>query len=244
MSSTSRPSAIGTASFEICGINRRNSVGKLGELFDRHAAASRDKQQALSALIGEHSWELDTRNGIITFNERLGFPAQVLGTESEVSNSWLWAWANEASPLPEKLLASAKEMHAIGEQEGIAELTQPQISRDNVDGHYLSLLASGLCKADCYYRGPYENGAAFLLISAPAVRQKMDDSPAHLASMFSRVISTFEMDHRNALRAYLEFKRYAVKETPAGLIGRSSRGGELKATFDRAGRVQDLEASG
>src|SRR2546422_10298524 len=166
-------------------------MSKLKDLFERHAAAAWDKQQALSALIGEHSWGLDTQNGVITFNKRLNFPAQVLGTESDVSNSWLWAWANKASSLPKKLLASARELRAIGEKESIVELTQPQISRDNVDGPYLSLLASGLCKADCYYRGPYDNGAVFVLISAPAVRQKMDDSAAHLASLFSQVISTF-----------------------------------------------------
>ncbi len=219
-------------------------MSMLKDLFERHAAASWDKQQALTALIGEHSWQLDTQNGVITVNKRPGFPAQVLGTESDVSNSWLWGWANKVSPLPEKLLASARELRAIGEKESIVELTQPQISRDNVDGHYLSLLASGLCNADCYYRGPYDNGAVFVLISAPAVRQKMDDSAAHLASIFSQVISTFEMDHRSALRSYLQFKRYAVRETPTEMIGRSNRGGELKATFDEAGRVEDLDAGG
>jgi len=219
-------------------------MSKLGDLFDRHAAASWDKQQALAALVGKHSWQLDTENGIITFNDRLKFPVQVLGTESDVSNSWLWAWANKVTPLPPKFLASANELRGLGEREGITELAQSQISRDKVNGHYLSLVASGVCKADCYYRGPYDNGAVFVLIAAPQVGQSMDDSPAHLASMFSQVISSFELNHRSALRSYLEFKRYSVRETPTSLTGGSSRGGELKATFDGAGRLTDLEAKG
>jgi len=99
-------------------------MSKLSDLFDRHAAASWDKQQALAALVGKHSWQLDSENGVITFNERLKFPVQILGTESDVSNSWLWAWANKVSPLPATLLASANELRALGEREGIAELTQ------------------------------------------------------------------------------------------------------------------------
>lgn len=218
-------------------------MSKLSELFDRHAAASWDKQQALAALVGQHSWQLDTDNGIITFNDRLKFPVQILGSESEVSNSWLWAWANKVTPLPAKLLASANELRALGGRDAIAELTQAQTSRDKVNGHYLSLLASGVCKADCYYRGPYENGAVFVLITAPQVRQSMDDSPTHLASMFSQVMSNFELNHRTALRSYLEFKRYSVTETATELAGRSSRGGALKASFDRAGRVTDLQVN-
>jgi|SoiMethySBSTD1v2_1073268.scaffolds.fasta_scaffold04516_4 uncharacterized protein DUF6882 len=219
-------------------------MSKLSDLFDRHAAASWDKQQALAALVGKHSWQLDSENGVITFNERLKFPVQILGTESDVSNSWLWAWANKVSPLPATLLASANELRALGEREGIAELTQAQISRDKVNGHYLSLLASGVCKADCYYRGPYDNGAVLVLITAPQVRQSMDNSPAHLASMFSQVISNFELDHRSALRSYLQFKGYAVNETPTGIAGKSSGGRALKATFDGAGRLAELEAQG
>lgn len=219
-------------------------MSKLSDLFDRHAAASWDKQQALAALVGKHSWQLDTDNGIITFNERLKFPVQILGSESKVSNSWLWAWANKVTPLPAKLLASANELRALGEREGIPELTQGQISLDKVDGHYLSLLASGVCEADCYYRGPYDNGAVFVLITAPQVGQSMDDSPAHLASMFSQVISNFELNHRSALRSYLQFKGYAVKVTPTGIAGKSSGGSELKATFDGAGRLAELQAQG
>jgi hypothetical protein len=218
-------------------------MSKLSDLFERHVAASWDKQQALAAVLGQHSWQLDTENGIITFNDRLKFPTQILGTESEVSNSWLWAWGNKVTPLPEKLLASANELRALGERERIEELTQAQISRDKANGHYLALLASGVCKADCHYRGPYENGAVFVVINAPQVKQRMDDSPAHLALMFSQVMSNFELNHRSALRSYLQFKRYAVLETPTELTGRSSRGGELRATFDRAGRIADLEVS-
>ncbi len=219
-------------------------MSKLGEFFNQHAAASLDKQQALSALIGEHTWFLDRQTGIITFNDKFSFPVQVLGTESSVSNSWLWAWANRVSPLPERLLVSAKDLRAIGEQQGITELSQSQISIGDVDGHYLALLASGICKADCYYRGPYDNGAVFVLMNASPVRQRMDDSPAHMASIFSQLISTFDVDHRNALRSYLEFKRYKIKESSAAnIVARSSRGEELTATFDETGRIKDLEVS-
>ena len=70
---------------------------------------------AFADYLGDRGWNLDTQTGIVTFGEDLQFNVQILGTHSEVDNSWLWAWANESSGLPESVIATSLEMKADGD---------------------------------------------------------------------------------------------------------------------------------
>jgi hypothetical protein len=42
--------------------------------------------------------------GIATFGDDLRFPLQLLGSESHLGGTWLWAWADAQSNLPPALL--------------------------------------------------------------------------------------------------------------------------------------------
>ena len=42
-------------------------------------------------VIGDSDWEVDFEHGIISFGKRK-IPAQLIGTESSVSNTWQWWW--------------------------------------------------------------------------------------------------------------------------------------------------------
>ena len=43
-------------------------------------------------IIADNSWGLDPMKGMIRFGER-EFRAGILGSESEIQNTWLWSWA-------------------------------------------------------------------------------------------------------------------------------------------------------
>ena len=51
-------------------------------------------------IIADNSWGLDPMKGMIRFGER-EFRAGILGSESEIQNTWLWSWAHTESGLPE-----------------------------------------------------------------------------------------------------------------------------------------------
>jgi len=69
----------------------------LHRLFSVHAASVLERQLRLGTLIGDqHQWTFDMASGRLQFNEQHSFPVQLLGSESEESNTWLWAWANAA----------------------------------------------------------------------------------------------------------------------------------------------------
>lgn len=117
-----------------------------------HVPASLDKQVYFSDLIGNPDWHLDIASGLITYGTMSPWHAQLLGTESEASGTWLWAWANTESNIPAHLLTASLALKAYGEQHGIPELATPEVPLDQVEGHTLALLASGICEANAYYR--------------------------------------------------------------------------------------------
>ena len=148
----------------------------------------------------------DVPTGTLSFGTTHRWHAQILGTESHETNTWLWAWANTGSNLPFALIQASLQMKQLGEQQQIPELTEPQIPlTDEINGHVLSMIASGVCDADAYYRGPYDGGAAFLLIKDAKFPPSKEPPLARLAHFFPQAISAFSIpDHRLALTSYLD----------------------------------------
>ena len=106
------------------------------------------------------SWEV--QRGIISFGED-EYPLQFLGSESNSSNTWLWAWEN-INGFDENIISLAREIKAKGEKLNLEALTTAEIEiTDELNGHILSIVACGLAdKKYCYYRGPHSGGAIFV----------------------------------------------------------------------------------
>ena len=214
----------------------------LERLFLAHAAQSFEKQHALADLLGDHSWNLSLSAGTISLGEGQVFPIQVLGTESEHTGTWLWAWANDQSQIPTKLLKSARRVRKVGQEQGVLELAEAEWPLDGISGHYMAMVCSGLCGADAYYRCPYEGGAAFVLVSVPALRQSIPHLALRMSTTFTTLISTFEVaDQKAAFLAYTAGK--GLKAEIAGSVYRCQLpdGDLLLATFDRRNRLVKLE---
>ena len=212
-------------------------------LFEEHAAASLDKQWALSEVIGDAGWQLDLDTGTISFGPTLTFPIQILGTESEYSNTWLWSWANAESNIPPSLIQAALQLRELGTAERIPELLNDQLDLNQISGHQIALAAAGICQSDCYYRGPYGGGAAYVLIDAPIVREQRSASPVRVINVFNQLISTFALDHRRALTAFLRQKGYTLTETATGIEATASDRSALRATFDDRGRLVEMNTT-
>lgn len=203
---------------------------------------SLDKQIQLADLISELPWHFDTATGLLSFGPRQHWQSQLLGTVSQASNTWLWAWANTASNIPAHLLIASFALKAYGEQHGIPELTTPQLPLDQIDGHTLALLASGICEANAYYRCPYEGGALFVLIMDETFPKCTDPPLQRIATVFPQAIASLEIpDHQLALRGYLD--SYGLAHEVVGNQIVVKEGGEpvLTATFDEQNRLTNLE---
>src|SRR5512143_3792050 len=107
---------------------------------ERYALLSLEKQDKLESLIGEHLHELDLEAGTIRF-DTLQCPVQVIGTESDNTLTWLWAWADEDAEVAGVLLQSAIGLRMWGAEAGVVELTTPSVDLNRAEGHAIAMIA-------------------------------------------------------------------------------------------------------
>jgi hypothetical protein len=181
-------------------------MNSLTKYLETYALISLEKQEKFSRLIGEHSAEIDIDSGRIRFSASYEVPFQVLGTESDNTLTWLWAWADEQMELPHELMASSLQLKAWGERNGVREYTVPSMDIDKADGRLLSIIASAVCEAGCFYRDDYEGGALFLLLFDKSIERQPGFDSAGLSRQFSDLMTSYQMNHRNAFVSYCRAK--------------------------------------
>jgi len=211
-------------------------------LFSQYAGTAFAKQLAFGDFLDERNWGVDLGTGHVTFGTDLSYPLQLLGSESDGDSSWLWAWANDASNLPEPLLENARKLKNLGEKQGISELVERSYSVEEVNGHLLSMLASGMESSACYYRGPYEGGALYFLVCNIPDNVTNPVSPERATSVLSQVIAQFDVEHQVFAKSFLLQQKYDIEETLGSLIARQD-GNSLTVSFDEQGRILTIEGS-
>ncbi len=212
-------------------------------LFLPHVIEAFDRQLHLADLVGQLDWRFDMASGRLSFGNRFVWRAQVLGTESDSTGTWLWSWANAASDIPDNLLQASLSMKAFGEQHEIPELTAPEVPLDAIDGHSLALIVSGICRANAYYRGPYDGGAVFLLIQDDSFPCNTEPPLARIATVFPQAISALEIpNHRLAFLSYLASYDILGRSDGKNVVVEEDSKANLTATFDEQDRLIKLEA--
>lgn len=224
------------------------------DLFIRHGAASYDKQIYLRAMYGKTGWGFDLNTGVLAFRRPHEAPLQlaveVLGTESEDTNTWLWSWANAG--VPPTLTASAMQLKQLGEAQGIPEFTKAELDiTAAVNPQRIGLVAAGVLRASCFFHAPYPRGALYLLIKDSKYKRSVTRPVRRVVRAFPLFLSRhFVSDQRAAFLNYLQFYRLNVIEAgnrvlAAGAAPRSIHGEgtpeQLVAEFDDANRLMSLQ---
>lgn len=216
-------------------------MNKLTKYLEQYALTSLEKQDKLALLLGDYTYVLDLDTGKIRFNNDLEFSYQVLGTESDNTLIWLWAWADEQTDeLPVDLLRASHELRDWGVREGVQEFTRPSIDLDKVDGHVLSMIASEVCRASCYHRDAYEGGSAFILLYGKLIDAQPLFDLSRLSRRFLDLISRHEINHRNTLLSYLRIRGLSHADKGPTIAAELDSGERLSAEFDNAGRLIQL----
>lgn len=213
------------------------------QMLTRYIGSAFARQLALADVIGEADWQLDTRTGQLSFSNGQVFSTSVLGTQSDLSGTWLWAWANGSLAQAEDgVMDAANKLRAYGEAHSIPEFTQPEIRLGIVNGYTLAMVASGLLKAGGFYRGPYEGGAAFLLLRPGAV-PTAPPSVERILTTLSQVIQYFSVPHDAMARAFLEDQGFAITEHGSTWNIQAADGRALRLEFDDRRRITGMKAS-
>ena len=227
----------------------------LQDRYDHLAAIAFDKQLALGDMLGDdHEWTFDMQTGMLGFTgpevQRgpLAFPAQVLGSESALDGTWMWAWANQASNIPAALTAVSRQMCDYGQRELVPELAIPKLPLRGFDGHVLAMVVSGLVGASFYYRGPYDNGAVFLMVKVPWFPERPPSIAARIPRVMAELLQSTAIppsNHDATIVDYLAWYGAQIHRRPSPqgseIAGRLADG-DVIASVDQAGRLLHIES--
>lgn len=208
-------------------------------LFEQYAGIGFEKQYSLSEVIGDNAWNVDMETGLISFGE-IEMAIQILGTYSHQSGTWLWAWANEASNIPENLLKQANELKALGEEYNIEFLIKDEYKTEATDVHALGIIASGKFGSSAYYAGDFGDGIVLVTLESPLVDEVEYNEQARILKTFPEIISIFGINHKRTLANYLKAKGYTLKELEYEIFA-TKDDNALEASFDEQQRLTSLK---
>ena len=216
-------------------------MNALTEYLEKYALLSLEKQEKLARLIeGQMIADVDFDAGRLRFIDGPEFRFQVLGTESDNTLNWLWAWAEEQEELNSDLLTSSLHMKEWGAKAGIPEFTDPSVDLEKADGHILSLIASEVCAASCYYQDSYDGGASFLLLFGGELEQQPGFDVAGLSRQLSDLTALHELNYRNAFLSYLQAKGLPFTELGTVMDLELGSGEQVRLEFDPAGSLRTI----
>jgi hypothetical protein len=208
------------------------------DYLEQYALFSMEKRDKLARIIGENMHELDLDAGLIRFSRELAFPFQVLGTESDNTLTWLWAWAEEQTEIPENLVQTSLQLRDWGAREGIREFTLPSVDIDKTDGNSLAMVSTQITMANSYFRDSYEGGAVYLLIFDTSIENEPSFDRASLFLHLTDLLSRYELNQRNVLLSYLEMKGLSPVAKGALITCELETGERVNAEFDDAGKLR------
>jgi hypothetical protein len=213
------------------------------EQLSTYVATAFARQLALADFLEEHAWNVDLERGTVDFGSDRIYPIQLLGTESDIEETWLWAWANEQSNLPPQLLQACNHIRGFGRRTDLAELTDASFPLGVATGHMLAMLSAGLTGNCCYYRGPYEGGALFFLINGPPESVLAPVGLERATTVISEVISQFDVDHRLMTESFLRSQGFTVADSGRAMTGKRPNAEDLTIEFDAQGRIARFDAT-
>jgi hypothetical protein len=211
-------------------------------LFELHVASSVDKQLQLSELIGDHDWQLDIDRGKINFGELGPWRIQVLGLASKRTGTWLWSWAIQTIEIPPGLLKVVTALQRLGELKDVPEFVNFELPKGEQIGTRLAMTATGMFKADAFYRAPYSGGALYLLLADPIYPRERVNPTVRIPTVLPQVFQRFRnLDHRQVLDGYLAY--YGLTAVPEGpdVVIESGTEPILRAYFDENDQLSSMD---
>ncbi|MBL4648991.1 MAG: hypothetical protein JKY03_04615 [Aureispira sp.] len=209
-------------------------------LVEQHAGLSFEKQLRFGELIGDEDWQLDMTEGTISFGE-LAFPIQVIGSFSFQDNSWMCAWANTQSGLPENLLQQSYKLRELGEEEDIDALSSGHFNVAEEFVHQIGLFACGFFETKSYYCANYGQGILVVTIDSDAILAIDKRNVEAVGPTLSQLISSIELDHKNVFFNYLIDREFLINLTNDAIEGLKEET-IVKAEFDDWNRLSALES--
>ncbi|MCL7764085.1 hypothetical protein MPF19_11705 [Polaribacter sp. Z014] len=212
------------------------------ELYNQSFVISTEKQEVFGEMVEGLGWTCDILEGKLTYGDDKVFDIQVLGTYSENEKSWLWAWGNTQSGIPEKFLQTALAAKTIGEAYQIEDFTTSKREFSSDPGVYFSTIISAMAKESCYVPLTFKGLTVYVTITSAEADSKARTAPALICSHFTKVAANYTFPHKYSLYFYLKGKGYEV-ELPGNNIVAKKGDDQILGIFDLKGRLMKISNS-
>ncbi|PQJ69638.1 DUF6882 domain-containing protein [Polaribacter butkevichii] len=212
------------------------------ELYNQSFVVSTEKQEIFGEMVEGLGWSCDMLEGKLTYGDDKVFDIQVIGTYSENEKSWLWAWANTQSGIPEKFLQTALAAKAIGEAYQIEDFVTSKKEFSSDPGVYFSTIISAMAKESCYVPLTFKGLTVYVTITSAEADSKARTVPALICSHFTKIAANYTFPHKYSLYFYLKGKGYEV-ELPGNNIVAKNGDDQILGIFDLKGRLMKISNS-
>ena len=198
------------------------------------------QQNASEYVVKGQNWNVDFTKGIISFGDDV-YPVQMIGTESDQSNTWNWGW-NNVNNLSDSLITLANEALSLGEAWELDPLRIPRFELNDIfNGHNLSIVACGLSKENYfYYRGPHSGGAIFMAVGSVPEEVFSSINIQEFANLTMQCVQQFPVDHKIFTEAFLEWNKTPF--TWNGNVLTAHFNQDLFITFEQSGQYYRISA--
>ena len=212
----------------------------LQTILEQHAGQVLDRQHVLAEKLGPHEWSADLESGLFFFSgPNFESSFEILGTVSQSTGEWLWAWANAS--LPGELARIAHGLHDVGKSENIETFTRDRFPAKKEELHSIGIAACGLGGAKAYYIAEYDGGTLLVALTGEYIMRDWQSDHLRIFTVFPRLLQQFDLHHKTALTNYLTSLGYAVRDT--GDLYAERDGKTVAASFDAQGRLTDLRSA-
>jgi hypothetical protein len=216
--------------------------------FEDYVFRIMENQERLGQLIGDSSWGIDIDKGLLVFTNPdtdeivAELRAQIIGSQSDATKSWLWIWGNDGMNLSpaQYSYAEAVRIAAIPQGESVLTAQNEFVLPEATFGYEMAILCAGFNGVFGYYRCPYEGGSAFAIIASYPAAEALPPDAMRTVRTITDTISVFSFDHSAAVRAYL-----GEPVTVAGDVHtfRLDEKNQIELTFDSQGRIANISTT-
>ncbi len=214
-------------------------------LFEDHVFRIHENQERAREVLGEpgsNNWYLDWATRTLRFSHRRDgaliaeLPAQMVGSYSSRSDTWLWSWANKLSNLTPEIYRNAAMVRDLAEQEmpgtfltaaGTFHPPSPAFA------YMVSVLCAGFGDAFGFYRCPHETGETWVVIESFPEATALPPDPSRMVRAIKTSISSYVFDHELAAEVYLGEPDADGAYHPSG----------IRIALDDDGRIVDIQTA-
>ena len=196
-------------------------------------------QQALFDEAGAVEWRADLDQRRLWLGERV-YEVAMIGTSSEISNTWMWSWANPGYGASHPAVSAILPGCAKGREAGIPEFAVESFSLEGVTdygmrpGSAVAFLTARLAGMSAIYAAPYSNGVAYLAV--------LDlELPAPVPEALPRMMSAclqYSGNHRQTIGNFGAQRGLKPARTnDGGIVLTYPNGTRVRCAFDDWNRV-------